>query len=222
MMKDLINSMNKDIINLKSKTNINPIDTPSIDLTFVSSENSSSLKANLILSDDPHNLLKVTSDTFGEFANGTAHPADGTGNFTDDTYNGVLFDGNIDYLTFNTKDVANNIGHYENWTRHIQLKRDEKPFDSKALALEYLYSADFLIDKKDGEPVVARYLSGNKVNLLYGIISVNEQGVKSINTLDSLGTVIDKIEYHADSTVITTTDEFGIEIPTSNTRIFIC
>lgn len=211
--EDLINSMNKDIINLKSKTNINPIDTPSIDLTFVSSENSSSLKANLILSDDPHNLLKVTSDTFGEFANGTAHPADGTGNFTDDTYNGVLFDGNIDYLTFNTKDVANNIGHYENWTRHIQLKRDEKPFDSKALALEYLYSADFLIDKKDGEPVVARYLSGDKVNLLYGIISVNEQGVKSINTLDSLGTVIDKIEYHAKPSTIITTDDFGIEIP---------
>ena len=215
--EDLINSMNKDIINLKSKTNINPIDTPSIDLTFVSTENSSSLKANLILSDDPHNLLKVTSDTFGEFANGTSHPADGTGNFTDDTYNGVLFDGNIDYLTFNTKDVANNIGHYENWTRHIQLKRDEKPFETKALALEYLYNADFLNDKKDGEPVVARYLSGNKVNLLYGIVSVNEQGVKSINTLDSLGTVIDRIEYHADSTVITTTDEFGINTVTQVT-----
>ena len=208
--EDFINSINKDIINLKSKTNINAIDTPSIDLTFTSTDNSSSLKANVILSDDPHNLLRVYSDTVGEFANGTSHPTDGTGNFIDDTYNGVLFDGNVDYMTFDTKDVADNNGYYQNWTRHLQLKRNEELFNSKVEALDYLYNAEFLIDKKDGEPLVARYVENGKTNILYGVVSVNELGVKTINTIDSLGTVIDKIEYCASPKTITTTDGFGV------------
>lgn len=207
--EDLVNSMNQDIINLKSKTNINAIDTPSIDFTFLSTENSSSLKANIVLSDDPHNLLEVYSDRYGEFISGTSHESDGTGNFIDDTYDGVLFDGNIDYLTFETVDISGNTGHWINWTRHLQLKRNEIEFATKAEALAYLYSQAFLADKKDGEPLIGRYLDASgKTNVLIGFVK-DINGYKSINTIDSVGTIIDKLEYHADSKVVTTTDEFG-------------
>ncbi len=220
--EDLVNSMMKDINNLKSKTDINAITTPGIDLTFESTESESSLKANVIISDDPHNLLTVYSDTMNEFVAGSAHPSDGTGNFLDDTYNGVLFDGNIDYLTFSHKDVySGGTDHYTDWTRHLQIKRDDEIFANKEEALEFLHDPNFLIDKKDGEPLLARYTftneNGNEeVSFILGFVR-EVDGQKTIQTLDNKGTLINRLEYIPDSTQIITKDAFGVETVTNVT-----
>ena len=220
--EDLVNSMLKDINNLKSKTDINAITTPGIDLTFESTESESSLKANIIISDDPHNLLTVYSDTFNEFNAGSAHPSDGSGNFLDDTYNGILFDGNIDYLTFSHTDIySGGTDHFEDWTRHLQIKRDDVIFESKDEALAHLHKLEFLADKKDGEPLLARYKFvdefGNvETSFILGFVR-EVDGQKSIQTLDNKGTLINRLEYVPNATQIVTKDAFGKETVTDVT-----
>ena len=220
--EDLVNSMLKDINNLKSKTDINAITTPGIDLTFESTESESSLKANIIISDDPHNLLTVYSDTFNEFNAGSAHPSDGSGNFLDDTYNGILFDGNIDYLTFSHTDIySGGTDHFEDWTRHLQIKRDDVIFESKDEALAHLHKPEFLADKKDGEPLLARYKFvdefGNvETSFILGFVR-EVDGQKSIQTLDNKGTLINRLEYVPNATQIVTKDAFGKETVTNVT-----
>ena len=220
--EDLVNSMLKDINNLKSKTDINAITTPGIDLTFESTETESSLKANIIISDDPHNLLTVYSDTFNEFNAGSAHPSDGSGNFLDDTYNGILFDGNIDYLTFSHTDIySGGTDHFEDWTRHLQIKRDDVIFESKDEALAHLHKPEFLADKKDGEPLLARYKFvdefGNvETSFILGFVR-EVDGQKSIQTLDNKGTLINRLEYVPNATQIVTKDAFGKETVTDVT-----
>ena len=173
--KDSISGdFSEEINKLKSKTNINVIDTKTIDLRFSSTENTSELEANVILSSN-NNLLTLD--------------------------NGILFDGNIDYSTFNN----------ENLNRSIQLKRNETPFNSKSEALTYLNNSEFLTNKKDGEPLIVKYLENNKLNILYGIVSEDSYGVKTINIIDNVGTIIDKVEYHAEATSITTSDSYGTE-----------
>ena len=220
--EDLVNSMMKDINNLKSKTDINAITTPGIDLTFESTESESSLKANVIVSDDPRNLLTVYSDTINEFVAGSAHPSDGTGNFLDDTYNGVLFDGSIDYSTFSHKDVySGGTDHFTDWTRHLQIKRDDVIFTNKEEALAFLHDPDFLSDKKDGEPLLARYTHVNEngeeeVSFILGFVRVVD-GQKTIQTLDNKGTLINRLEYIPNATQIITKDAFGKETVTDVT-----
>ena len=222
VQEDLVNSMLVDINNLKSKTDINAITTPGVELTFKSTESESSIKANVIISDDPHNLLKVYSDTWNEFVEGSSHPTDGAGNFTDDTYNGVLFDGNIDYLTFSHTDVySGGTDHFTDWTRHLQLKRDDEIFTSKEEALEHLNNPEFLIDKKDGEPLLARYVNVNEfgeeeVAFILGFVR-EVDGQKAIQTLDNKGTIINRLEYIPNATQIVTTDAFGKETVTEVT-----
>ena len=222
LQEDLVNSMQKDINNLKTKTDINAITTPGIDLKFESTESESSLKANIIISDDPHNLLTVYSDTWNEFEVGSAHPSDGTGNFLDDTYNGILFDGNIDYLTFSHTDIlSGGTDHFEDWTRHLQIKRDDEIFESKEEALAHLNSPEFLLDKKDGEPLLARYKFvdefGNvETSFILGFAREVE-GQKSIQTLDNKGTLINRLEYIPNATQIVTKDAFGKETVTNVT-----
>ena len=220
--KDLVNSIIKDINNLKTKTDINAITTPGIDLTFNSTESNSSLKANIIISDDPHNLLTVYSDTFNEFNVGSSHKTDGTGNFLDDTYNGILFDGNIDYLTFSHTDIySGGTDHFEDWTRHLQIKRDDVIFESKDEALAHLHKPEFLADKKDGEPLLARYkfvdgFDNVETSFILGFVrEVN--GQKSIQTLDNKGTLINRLEYVPNATQIVTKDAFGKETVTNVT-----
>lgn len=205
--EDLINSIIKDIINLKFKTDINAIDTASVDLTFNSTENSSSLKANVVLSKDPHNLLDLHDDRM-------VHEGNGEGVFTDGTYNGVNFDGSIDYLTFNHKDVTGEDNKWSDWTRHLQLKRDEVIFNSRAEALAYLKNPTFLSDKKDGEPLLARYNSNGKTLVVIGFVRDNN-GNKTIQTLDSNGSMIDRIEYVPNSKQEIISDEFGIQTVTN-------
>lgn len=219
--EDLVNSLMKDINNLKSKTDINAIVTPGIDLTYESTESSSSLKANIIVSDDPHNLLTVYSDTQNEFVAGVAHKTDGSGNFIDedgnilDIYDGILFDGNIDYLTFNHKDVySGGTDHYTDWTRHLQLKRDNEIFASKDEALAFLHEPSFLSDKKDGEPLLARYVNGDETSFILGFVRVVD-GQKTLQTLDNKGTMINALKYVPNATVITTTDAYGNETVTN-------
>ena len=220
--EDLVNSMLKDINNLKSKTDINAITTPGIDLTFESTESESSIKANIIISDDPHNLLTVYSDTFNEFNAGSAHPSDGSGNFLDDTYNGILFDGNIDYLTFSHTDIySGGTDHFEDWTRHLQIKRDDVIFESKDETLAHLHKPEFLADKKDGEPLLARYKFvdefGNvETSFILGFVR-EVDGQKSIQTLDNKGTLINRLEYVPNATQIVTKDAFGKETVTDVT-----
>ena len=220
--EDLVNSMMKDINNLKSKTDINAITTPGIDLTFESTESESSLKANVIVSDDPRNLLTVYSDTINEFVAGSAHPSDGTGNFLDDTYNGVLFDGSIDYSTFSHKDVySGGTDHFTDWTRHLQIKRDDVIFTNKEEALAFLHDPNFLSDKKDGEPLLARYTHVNEngeeeVSFILGFVRVVD-GQKTIQTLDNKGTLINRLEYIPNATQIITKDAFGKETVTNVT-----
>ena len=214
--------MLKDINNLKSKTDINAITTPGVELTFKSTESESSIKANVIISDDPNNLLKVYSDTWNEFVEGSSHPTDGAGNFTDDTYNGVLFDGSIDYLTFSHTDVySGGTDHFTDWTRHLQIKRDDEIFASKDEVLEYLHSPEFLADKKDGEPLLARYkfvneFGGEEVSFILGFVR-EVDGQKTIPTLDNKGTIINRLEYFPNATQVITTDEFGFETVTNVT-----
>ena len=179
-------------------------------------------RLNIIISDDPHNLLTVHSDTWNEFEAGSAHPSDGSGNFLDDTYNGILFDGNIDYLTFSHTDIySGGTDHFEDWTRHLQIKRDDVIFESKDEALAHLHKPEFLADKKDGEPLLARYkfvdeFDNVEISFILGFVrEVN--GQKSIQTLDNKGTLINRLEYVPNATQIVTKDAFGKETITNVT-----
>lgn len=204
---DLINSIVKDINNLKFKTNIVAKDTPSVDLTFESSETSSSMKADVVMSQDPHNLLTVFDDEW-------PHDGDGYGVFNDGTYNGVLFDGNIDYLTFQHKDIlSGNTDHWSDWTRHLQLKRDDVIFENRSEALEFLNNAEFLNDKKDGEPLLARYKDVDGVRVILAFVRV-ENNVKTVQTIDSKGTTIDELTYCPDDITKIATDAYGIQTTT--------
>jgi len=126
---------------LKSKTSINVEDSNTIDLSFTSTDDSSKLKADVKLSNDTSNLLKDS--------------------------NGLLFDGNIDYLI----------------NRHLQLNRNETIFNNKIEALDYLNNQENLEGKKDGEPILIRYYDENSdVQTILAIVTV-DGAKKTINTL---------------------------------------
>lgn len=133
--------LREEINKLKSKTSINVEDSNTIDLSFTSTDDSSKLKADVKLSNDPSNLLKDS--------------------------NGLLFDGNIDYLI----------------NRHLQLNRNETIFNNKVEALDYLNNQENLEDKKDGEPILIRYYDENgDVQTILAIVT-DDGNKKTINTV---------------------------------------
>lgn len=202
--EDLINSISKDVNNLKFKTNISTVDSPSIDLSYTSTENSSTIKADVVVSQDPHNLLKVHND-------GLVHEGNGNGVFVDGSYNGVLFDGNIDYLTFSHSDVpSGSTDHFADFTRHLQLKRENIIFRTKQFAIDYMTKPSFLEDKKDGEPLLARYYHGSDIACLLAFVKV-ENGNKTLQFINSVGTLITNVEYFPNQSQVVTTDEFGVK-----------
>ena len=205
-----IEDIKQDIIDLQNKTNLVAADSASIDLNFVGTKNSSSLKAHVIVSDTPEQLLSVKDD-------GMIHPTDNEGHFTDGSKNGMLFDGNIDYLTFDYNPITGTIVTEaselnivktvnKKWSRYLQFKRNrisgEKDelqlFNTSAEAIEYITSKEFLEDKKDGEVILVRYESGGDdtsiKKLLVGYV-YEANGKKHITINQSEGAGVSSFDY---------------------------
>lgn len=149
-----------DINNLEQKTNIVAIDSYSVDLEYNSTINSSSLKADVKISDDSLNLISVVSN----------EPIDSTNN-------GLLFNGSVDYGTF-----------VQNLARHLQFKRNDGAtiFANREEAKAYLNST-VTPNIVDGEIVMARYLDKlGKICVLvgYSVISGNDKFIYMVDATE--------------------------------------